>query len=225
MTYPNYRRVVGELAQAQARRRVEFKAAMDWYDAECAARTNATADARAAVDDATAAARAAGEAVRRTDEEAAAAWTSLARHLGRHARRLMGGLPEPAATVSEAGEAPSTDPARHLRRAQSLLDRARLPRPLAWWGYPLLVVIGAFCAVLGYVTAQSLLALGGPFGSGWGGVVTMAGYVLKLGSPLAGLPVARLLCDRAGAQFHTGVISMTVVGGMVAVTIMMIATS
>ena len=79
--------------------------------------------------------------------------------------------------------------------------------------------------MLGYITAQSLLALGGPFGSGWGGVVTMLGYVLKLGSPLAGLPVARLLCDRAGAQFHAGGISLVVVGGMVAITFMMIAVS
>jgi hypothetical protein len=220
VSYPEYRRVMRELAQAQARRRVEFKAAMDWYDTECAARTNATAAARGAVDDATAAARAAREAVRRTDEEAAATWGSMARHLGRQARRFMGDVPEPA----ESAE-PSADPARHLRRAGSLLDQARAPRPLAWWGYPLLVVIGAVCAVLGYITAQSLLALGGPFGSGWGGVVTMLGYVMKLGSPLAGLPVARLFCDRAGAQFHTGVISLTAVGGMVAITIMMIATS
>jgi hypothetical protein len=53
----------------------------------------------------------------------------------------------------------------------------------------------------------------------------MFGYLMKLGSPLAGLPVARLLCDRAGAQFHAGVISLVVVGGMVAITFMMIATS
>ena len=220
MSYPEYRRVMGELAQAQARRRVEFKAAMDWYDAECAARTTAATEARTALDDAIAAARAAGEAVRRTDDEAADVWAAMVRHLGLHARPLVGQLPEPA----ESAE-PNADPARHLRRAEGLLDRARVPRPLAWWGYPLLVVIGAVCAVLGYITAQSLLALGGPFGSGWGGVVTMLGYVMKLGSPLAGLPVARLLCDRAGAQFHTGVISLTVVGGMVAITIMMIATS
>jgi hypothetical protein len=223
MSYPDYRRVMGELAQAQARRRVEFKAAVDWYDTECAARTTATADARTAVDDATAAARAAGEGVRRTDEEVAAAWASMARHLGRHARRFMGAVPEP--TPQADGDALGADPARHLRRAEGLLAQARMPRPLPWWGYPLLVGIGAFCAVLGYITAQSLLALGGPFGSGWGGVVTMLGYLMKLGSPLAGLPVARLLCDRAGAQFHAGVISMTVVGGMVAVTFMMIATS
>src|SRR4029079_14337142 len=49
VSYPEYRRVMRELAQAQARRRVEFKAAMDWYDTECAARTNATAAARGAV--------------------------------------------------------------------------------------------------------------------------------------------------------------------------------
>jgi hypothetical protein len=217
-----------ELAQAQARRRVEFKAAVDWYDTECATRVSATEDARDAVEEAAAAARAAGEAVRRTDAEVAAAWASTARHLGRHARRFMGPVPEPMETAADAGDdsaaAVSADPARYLRRAESLLDEARMPHALPGWGYPLLVAIGAVCAVLGYITAQSLLALGGPFGSGWGGVVTMAGYVLKLGSPLAGLPVARLLCDRVGAQFHAGVISTTVVGGMVAVTCLMIAT-
>jgi hypothetical protein len=221
MSYTEYRRVLGELAQAQARRRVEFKAAMDWYDGEMAARTGASEDARSAVEEATAAARAAAAAVRHTDDEAEATWARVARHLGRHANYLMGDLPEPEAPAEAGQAAPAGDPGRYLRRAEGLLDRARVPRPLDWWGYPVLVLIGAGFAVLSYITAESLLALGGPFGSGWGGVVTMAGYLLKLASPLAGLPLGKLFCDRAGAHFHAGAISLVIFGGMVAVTAMM----
>jgi len=209
---------MARLAEAEGNRRAEVRAALDWYSDEMAARAAATEAAETAVAEAAAAARRAAAIVSDVDDDAANLWEALRAHLGRGAGGRLGAVPEPAATVEGTPVS-----ARHLRSAGDLIERARHPRPLPRWLYPVLPLVGAGCAAFVYLLAQGILMLGDVTSGGAGVAIAILGNVVVFLAPLSGLLAARHLTIREGSRFDGAVVGPTVVGGLVSVSALIIA--
>jgi len=238
----DYQLMVNALAEATRRRDAELGGAEQAYRDSAA---QAAGELSRAETDATSADRWAGTAAAQVldvDREAARLWDQLRRARGLRVRAL-GELPEPASiealprvalprnpTDPLAGAAMTTgrESARTLlARAATRIDDTVRPsgrgRPLPGWALALLPMVGALTATLTALLAAGLVTFGGT--SVWGGAVLRAlGWATFVAAPSAGVPVAALAAHRwLRARLDIGGIGLTLLGGMVAATLLSLA--
>lgn len=232
----DYQLMVSALADVTRRR----DAALD--DAELAYRDSAARAAgelARAESDALAADRWAGAAAAQVldvDREAARLWDQLRRARGLRIRAL-GEVPEPASVEAmprvalqrrpEPGEdvvAPGRQSPRVLlSRAADRIDvtlrpagHGRLPR----WALLLLPFAGAAGAALTSLVAAGLVTFGDT--AEWGGpLIRGLGWLTFVVAPSAGVPIAaHLTHSRFQARMEIGGVGLTLLGGMVAATLL-----
>lgn len=235
----DYQLMVSALADVTRRRDAELDDAEQAYH-DSAAR--AAGELARAESDALAADRWAGAAAAQVldvDREAARLWEQLRRARGLRVRAL-GELPEPAPVEAmprvalqrrpEPGEdvvAPGRQSPRVLlSRAADRIDvtvhpagNGRLPR----WALPLLPLIGALTAALTGLVAAGLVTVGDT--APWGGVLLRGlGWLTFVVAPSAGVPVAGYFTHaRLHARLEIGGIGLTLIGGMLAATLLALA--
>jgi hypothetical protein len=173
------------------------------------------------------------------DREAARLWEQLRRARGLRLRAL-GELPDPVPvdtlprialprtpTLDDVPPVAGPPSARMLlaRAAGRIDDRTRpvARRPLPRWALPLLPVLGAFAAGLTGLLAAVLVTFGtDPMPGGL--VVRVLGWLSFLAAPSSGVPVAAFLAHRRLlAKLDIGGIGLTLLGGMIAATLMSLA--
>jgi hypothetical protein len=227
--------MVSALADVAKRRDAELTAAERAYQDSAA---QAAGELARAEGEAVAADRWAGTAaatVLDVDREAARLWEQLRRARGMRLRGL-GELPEPAAVealprmaiqrgpelAEPAGERP--EPARVLlsQAAERIDDSVRrVPRrPLPRWVLPLLPLVGALLAAATGLLAAGLVTLGQTDIAG-GTVLRGLGWLAFLVAPSAGVPAAAYTAHRTlNARLDIGGVGLTLIGGMIAATIL-----
>ena len=236
----DYQLMVSALAEVTRRRDTELDSAEQAYQ-DTAAR--AAGELARAESDALSADRWAGAAAAQvldTDREAARLWDQLRRARGMRVRTL-GELPEPAPVeamprvalqrgITTSPEAPLVpgrqSPRALLSRAADRIDVTVRPpgrRGMHRWVLPLLPVVGAVSAALAGLIAAGLVTFGGT--GVWGGrVIEGIGWLTFLVAPSAGVPMAALLAHRRlHARMDLGGIGLTLLGGMVAATLLALA--
>lgn len=208
----DYRRLVGELAEAARRRDDDLEAAEQSYVDDVAALRAAATSAERAHDDALARVAAATDAVQDTDLAAERLWADLRGQLGWHGRRLPAA---PPAAVALPGSAALDRVALLATVEGRIVGYCRSRRPGAAvpaHAMPVLALIGAAVAVGVGLVAGGLATVGGVAFS------VLAGVSFLL-APLAGLPLARWwTLRRYDAGLDTGAVGLTVLGGMIACT-------
>jgi hypothetical protein len=204
-----YGQVMARLAELRAAVAAAQAEADQWYERQVAA-------AGAAVDEATAAAAQAAEelataqaALQITDAEAAHLWRQLAARIGAPGARL-GSTPPPTPSAAPA------DPDQLLAGVRDLLVRARQPRSLPGWAYPVLGLLGALGAALAGAAGWGLRSGGHVLGHDFAIALPVLGQIVTLLGPLVGLAPAKLLTDRQNAAFDATAIAVTVAAGLVA---------
>jgi hypothetical protein len=204
-----YRALIADLVTASRRHETALVAASQSYADGVASVDHDVAAAQDSADAATARAGQAHRIVAQTDLAATALWDELKRIRGRRARRL-GPVPPPA--TSESAE---TDPITLLENVAALLDRARRGgEPLPALVLPLLFGLGSACAAGLALLGVALL---GGSDARFGAVGVVAGWLVLLAAPLAGLPPARSWVDqRFSARLDAGATGVLVLGGMLA---------
>jgi hypothetical protein len=229
----DYQLMVGALAEATRRRHAELGTAEQAYQESTA---QAAGELARAEGDAVAAERWAGAAAAQVldvDREAGRLWDQLRRARGLRVRAI-GELPEPAPveslprvalprTPSETAGVGPESPRTLLARVAVRIDDTIRPggrRPLPRWALPLLPLVGALVAALAGLVAAGLVTVGG---SGvWGGsAVRGAGWLCFVAAPSAGVPIAALVAHRRlRARLDIGGVGLTLLGGMVAATLL-----
>jgi hypothetical protein len=233
--------MVHALAEATRRRDAELGGAEQAYQESSA---QAAGELARAEGDAISADRWAGAAAAQVldiDREAAHLWDQLRRARGLRVRAL-GEMPEPAPVEAlprvalprnpallEIDDTPTgrESPRTILARAAERIDdtirpagrRASLPR----WALPLLPLVGALIATLAALVAAGLVTFGGT--GVWGGTVLRGlGWLAFLAAPSAGVPVAAVVAHRRlRARLDIGGVGLTLLGGMIAATLMSLA--
>ena len=232
----DYQLMVSALADVTRRRDTAFDDAERAYQDNAA---RAAGELARAEGEALAADRWAGAAAAQVldvDREAARLWDQLRRARGLRVRAL-GELPEPASVEAmprvalqrrpEPGE-DIVPPGRQsprvlLSRAADRIDvtvhpagNGLLPR----WALPLLPLIGALGAAVAGLVAAGLVTFGDT--AEWGGAIIRGlGWLGFAVAPSAGVPVAALFAhSRMGARLNIGGIGLTLLGGMVAATLL-----
>jgi hypothetical protein len=164
------------------------------------------------------------------DREAARLWDELRRARGLRLRAL-GELPEPAPVeamprmvLQRLPDAGTPGPARALlaQVAGRIDDTVRPParRPLPRWTLPVLPVLGAVAAAATGLLAAGLVTFGDA-GVPGGALLGALGWLAFLVAPSAGVPVAAWLAHhRMQARLDIGGIGLTLLGGMVAATLL-----
>lgn len=236
----DYQLMVHALAEATRRRDVEFGGAEQAYQESAA---QAAGELARAEGDAISADRWAGAAAAQVldiDREAAHLWDQLRRARGLRVRAL-GEMPEPTPVEAlprvalprtpapleidhspAGGESPRTILARAAERIDATIRPARR-RTLPRWALPLLPLVGALVATLAALFAAGLVTFGRTGVSG-GTVLRGLGWFAFLAAPSAGVPVAALFAHRRlRARLDIGGIGLTLLGGMVAATLMSLA--
>jgi len=231
----DYQLMVSALAEAARRRDAELGTAEQAYQESAA---QAAGELARAEGDALSADRWAGTAAAQVldvDREAARLWEQL-RRAGGMRMRALGELPDPAPVElprvalprNPSGEivAAREAPRVLLARAAQRIDYRVRPagrRPLPRWALPLLPLVGALIAALAGLLASGLVTFGGT--GVWGGPVLRAlGWLTFLVAPSAGVPVAALVAHRRlHARLDIGGIGLTLLGGMIAATLMSLA--
>jgi hypothetical protein len=231
----DYQLMVSALADVAKRRDAELVNAERAYQDSAA---QAAGELARAEGEATAADRRAGAAaasVLEVDREAARLWEHLGRARGIRARAL-GELPEPAPVEAlprvaiqrgpDGGAAAQDRPASARTLLSSAADRIdesvrRIPRrPLPRWVLPLLPFVGALVAAATGLLAAGLVTLGETAIAG-GLVLRGLGWLAFLVAPSAGVPVAAYTAHRTmNARLDIGGVGLTLMGGMVAATIL-----
>lgn len=229
----DYQLMLSALAEASRRREAELGNAEQAYQDSVA---QAAGELARAEGDALSADRWAGTAAAQVldvDREAARLWDQLRRARGMRMRAL-GEMPEPAPVEALPRVAlprnPSDDamppPRVLLARAAERIDvrvRPALHRSLPRWALPVLPLVGALVAALTGLIASGLVT----FGSAgvWGGEIFRgAGWMAFLAAPSSGVPVAALFSHRRlRARLDIGGVGLTLLGGMVAATLMSLA--
>ncbi|GIF03069.1 hypothetical protein [Actinoplanes siamensis] len=231
----DYQLMVSALAEVTRRRDAELDEAEQAYQ-DSAAR--AAGELARAENDALAADRWAGAAAAQVldvDREAARLWDQLRRARGLRIRAL-GEVPEPAPvealprvalqrgpSASEiAPHSPQSPRALLARAADRIEDRIRPGgrRPLPRWSLPLLPLIGAVASTLAGLVAAGLVTFGHTpvFG---GMLIRGLGWLTFIVAPSAGVPAAAFLAHhRLRARLDIGGIGLTLLGGMVAATLL-----
>lgn len=110
-----------------------------------------------------------------------------------------------------------------LARAAGRIDQRVRPvarRPLQRWALPLLPVLGALIAAAAGLVAAGLVTIGGTDLPG-GSVIRALGWLVFLVAPSAGVPLAAVIAHRRfQARLDVGGVSLTLLGGMVAATLL-----
>jgi hypothetical protein len=236
----DYQMMVNALAEATRKRDAELTHAEQAYQESAA---QAAGELSRAEGDATSADRWAGAAAAQVldvDREAARLWDQLRRARGLRVRAL-GELPEPAPVEALPRVAlprnpsdplappPSSgreSPRTLLARAASRIDDTIRPigrRPLPRWALALLPFFGALAAAAAALLAAGLVTFGE---SGiWGGTVLRGlGWATFVAAPSTGVPLAALAArHRLRARLDIGGIGLTLLGGMIAATLMSLA--
>jgi hypothetical protein len=109
-----------------------------------------------------------------------------------------------------------------LGRVAERIDDTVRParRPLPRWTLPLLPVVGALFAGATGLLAAGLVTFGGAAVPG-GVAIRLVGWLAFLVAPSAGVPVAALVAHRRlRARLDIGGIGLTLLGGMVAATLL-----
>ena len=234
----DYQLMVTALAEATRRRDAELGNAEQAYQDSAA---QAAGELARAEGDALSADRWAGAAAAQVldvDREAARLWDELRRARGLAARSL-GEMPEPAPVESlprvalprspgsaDAAPAGREPPRVLLARAAERIDVTVRPagrRALPRWALPLLPIVGAVIAALAGLVGSGLVTIGST--GVWGGSVLRGlGWLGFLVAPSAGVPVAALFAHRRlQARLDIGGIGLTLLGGMIAATLMSLA--
>ncbi|MBL7255164.1 hypothetical protein [Paractinoplanes lichenicola] len=234
----DYQLMVSALAEATRRRDHELGNAEQAYQESSA---QAAGELARAEGDALSADRWAGAAAAQVldiDREAARLWDQLRRARGLRVRAI-GELPEPAAAESlpraalprhESGSerppVPRQSPRALLARAAERIDHTIRPagrRALPRWALPLLPLLGALIAAMAGLVGSGLVTFGST--GIWGGAVIRGlGWLAFLVAPSAGVPVAAFCAHRRlQARLDIGGIGLTLLGGMVAATLMSLA--
>jgi len=232
----DYQLMMTALADVTRRRDQELENADQAYQ-DSAAR--AAGELARSESDATAADRWAGAAAAQVldvDREAAHLWDQLRRSRGVRMRAL-GELPEPAAvetlprvalqrTPDDGTTTTGRQSARELlARAAGRLEPPARParRPLPGWALALLPLVGALVAGATGLVAAGLVTFGGTPMPG-GLVIRCLGWMAFLVAPSAGVPVAAALSHRRlRARLDIGGVGLTLLGGMVAATLLSLA--
>jgi hypothetical protein len=234
----DYQLMMTALADVTRRRDQELENAEQAYQ-DSAAR--AAGELARSESDATAADRWAGAAAAQVldvDRAAARLWDQLRRARGVRMRRTLGEPPEPAAvetlprvalqrTPDDGATTTGRESARELlaRAAGRIEDTARRParRPLPGWAIALLPLVGALVAGATGLVAAGLVTVGGTPMPG-GLVIRCLGWLTFLVAPSAGVPVAAALSHRRlQARLDIGGVGLTLLGGMVAATLLSLA--
>jgi hypothetical protein len=224
--------MLSALAEASRRREAELGNAEQAYQDSAA---QAAGELARAEGDALSADRWAGAAAAQVldvDREAARLWEQLRRARGMRVRAL-GEVPEPAPVEALPRVAlprnPSDDampPRIILARAAERIDvtaRPALHRSLPRWALPLLPLVGAVVAALTGLIASGLVTFGSADVWG-GGFFRGAGWLAFLAAPSSGVPIAALFSHRRlQARLDIGGVGLTLLGGMIAATLMSLA--
>ena len=233
----DYQLMIDALAEAARRRDAELGNAEQAYQDSAA---QAAGELARAEGDALSADRWAGAAAAQVldvDREAARLWDQLRRARGLRMRAL-GETPEPAPVEAlprvalprgpSSGEALAVreSPRVLLARAAERIDYTVRPagrRALPRWALPLLPLVGALVAALTSLVASGLVTFGST--AIWGGpAIRGLGWLTFLVAPSAGVPVAALVARRRlQARLDIGGIGLTLLGGMIAATLMSLA--
>jgi hypothetical protein len=225
----DYQVMMSELADVARRRDAALADAEQAYQTSAA---QAAGELARAEGDATAADRWAGAAAAQVvdvDREAVQLWEQLNRAQRLRVRGL-GELPEPvsieavprAALESRAHSLPRQSPRMLLSRAAdriSVTVRTVPQRPLPRWTLPLLPLLGALVAGLVGLVAAGLVTFGST-GVPGGTVVRLMGWLAFLLAPSAGVPAAAGVAHRLHARLDIGGIGLTLIGGMLAATVL-----
>ena len=240
----DYQLMVSALAEATRRRDAELGNADGAYQDSAA---QAAGELARAEGDALSADRWAGAAAAQVldiDREAARLWDELRRARGLRVRPL-GEMPEPAPVESLPRVAlprrPSSGPDSGadtpapagreaprvlLARAAERIDVTVRPagrRALPRWALPLLPLVGAVIAALTGLIGSGLVTFGSTGVQG-GSVLRGLGWLAFLVAPSAGVPVATLFAHRRlQARLDIGGVGLTLLGGMIAATLMSLA--
>ncbi|MBM2621294.1 hypothetical protein JIG36_37905 [Actinoplanes sp. LDG1-06] len=237
----DYQLMVSALAEATRRRDHELGNADNAYQENAA---QAAGELARAEGDALSADRWAGAAAAQVldvDREAARLWDQLRQARGVRVRAL-GEMPEPApvdalprvalprnpdsGSGSDTPPAPRQSPRALLARAAERIDHTIRPagrRSLPRWSLPLLPLLGALIAAMAGLVGSGLVTFGDT--GIWGGAVIRGlGWLAFLVAPSAGVPVAAFIAHRRlQARLDIGGIGLTLLGGMVAATLMSLA--
>ncbi|GID94793.1 OmpH family outer membrane protein [Amorphoplanes digitatis] len=231
----DYQLMMSALADVARRRDEELENAEQAYQTSSA---QAAGELARAENDAIAADRWAGAAAAQVldvDREAARLWDGLRRARGMRVRTL-GEMPEPAAIETlprvalesspDAGgpaPAPRQSARTLLARTAERIDvtvRPAARRPVPRWVLPLLPVLGALIAGACGLVAAGLVTFGGS-GIPGGAVLRGLGWLAFLMAPSAGVPVAAAIAHRRlNARLDVGGIGLTLLGGMLAATLL-----
>jgi hypothetical protein len=233
----DYQLMMTALADVTRRRDQELENAEQAYQ-DSAAR--AAGELARSESDATAADRLAGAAAAQVldvDREAARLWDQLRRSRGVRMRAL-GEVPEPVAvetlprvalqrTPDDGTTTTGRQSARELlaRAAGRIEHTTRRParRPLPGWALALLPLVGALVAGATGLVAAGLVTVGGTPMPG-GLVIRCLGWLAFLVAPSAGVPVAAAVSHRRlQARLDIGGVGLTLLGGMVAATLLSLA--
>jgi hypothetical protein len=226
--------MMSALAEAARRRDAELSGAEQAYQ-DSAAR--AAGELARAEGEATAADRWAGAAAAQVldvDREAARLWDQLRRARGMKVRAL-GEVPEPVPVETlprialQRGPEPDAVPQTPRQSARTLLARAAeridervrpaVRRPLPRWALTLLPLLGALLAGAAGLIAAGLVTVGDT-GVPGGAALRGLGWLAFLVAPSAGVPAAAALAHRRSRRLDIGGIGLTLLGGMVAATLL-----
>jgi hypothetical protein len=228
----DYQLMLSALAEASRRREAALGNAEQAYQDSAA---QAAGELARAEGDALSADRWAGTAAAQVldvDREAARLWEQLRRARGMRVRAL-GEMPEPAPVEALPRMALPRNPADDAMPPRILLARVAeridvtvrpgLHRSLPRWALPLLPVVGAVIAALTGLIASGLVTVGDA--GVWGGdAIRAAGWLAFLAAPSSGVPIATLFAHRRlHARLDIGGVGLTLLGGMVAATLMSLA--
>ncbi|MFI5494567.1 hypothetical protein [Actinoplanes sp. NPDC051859] len=231
----DYQLMMSALADVARRRDSELENAEQAYQSSAA---QAAGELARAEGDAAAADRWAGAAAAQVldvDREAGRLWDQLRRAPGMRVRAL-GEVPDPAAVEALPRVALEQSPGSTAmapvprQSARTLLERAagridltvRPParRSLPRWMLPLLPLLGALAAALTGLVAAGLVTVGSSTMPG-GAVIRGLGWLAFLVAPSAGVPIGALIAHRRlRARLDIGGIGLTLLGGMIAATLL-----
>jgi hypothetical protein len=236
----DYQLMVNALAEASRKRDAELIGAEQAYQDSTA---QAAGELARAESDATSADRWAGAAAAQVldiDREAARLWDQLRRARGLRVRAL-GELPEPAPVeelprvalprnpsdpLSSVATNGRDSPRTLLARAASRIDDTIRPlgrRPLPRRALALLPPAGAVLSAMAALIAAGLVTFGssGVYG---GAVLRGLGWATFVAAPSVGVPIAALFARRRlRARLDIGGVGLTLLGGMIAATLISLA--